>query len=305
FLVSGFWFLVSGFWFLVSNYDGQTMTTKRPTRTWLPLAIGGGVFIAAFIAESRRPLRRQREPRVRRTARNLTMAGLTAAAMSVLQTPLLYPLAKRVEEEKLGLLHRLNLSPVARNILAVLLLDYTLWWWHWLNHRAAFLWRFHLVHHVDRDMDASTALRFHAGEMSMSVFYRMAQLRVLGVDRAAMSVWQLMLMVSIFFHHSNLRLPASLERRLVKVIVTPRMHGIHHSDYREETDSNWSSLLSWWDDLHGTLRLDVPDAALTIGVPAYQEAQDVTLPAILLIPLRAAGEDWVSGDGTARIRRRI
>lgn len=277
--------------------------SKRPTKSWVPLAIAGGAFVAVFIAESLRPLRRQRESRLRRTERNVAMAGLTAAAMAVLQAPLLAPLAKRVESERLGLLHRLNLHPAVRRIAGVLLLDYTLWWWHWLNHRAPFLWRFHLVHHVDRDMDASTAIRFHFGEMSLSVFYRMAQVRLLGVDRAAMSLWQSMLMVSILFHHSNLRLPPSLERMLVKIVVTPRMHGIHHSDYCEETDSNWSSLFSWWDFLHGTLQLGIPQTSVTIGVPAYQRPEDVTLPEIIVLPLRPRRADWVGEDGVERLQR--
>ncbi len=173
------------------------------------------------------------------------MAGLTAAAMSALQTPLLLPIVRRVEDEHLGLLRRWKLGPVTRTILGVLLLDYTLWWWHWMNHRIGFFWRFHLIHHVDRDHDVSTAIRFHFGETSLSVFYRMAQVRLLGIDRRTMAIWQSFLMISIFFHHSNIRLSPPMERLLVRLVVTPRMHGIHHSEYRDETDSNWSSLFSW------------------------------------------------------------
>ncbi|MGZ7030898.1 MAG: sterol desaturase family protein [Thermoanaerobaculia bacterium] len=270
---------------------------------WLGPAIVGGAFLAIFIAETRKPLRRQREPRGTRTARNATMAALSAVATSVLQTPLLYPLAKRVEEERLGLLQRLPLRPAARTILGILLLDYTLWWWHWLNHTVPFFWRFHRVHHVDRDLDASTAVRFHFGEMSFSVFFRMAQVWLLGTDRRALSLWQLMLMVSIFFHHSNIRLSPAVERRLVKFVVTPRMHGIHHSEYHDETDSNWSSLLSWWDYLHNTMRLDIPQDMITIGVAAYQRPEDVTLPEILILPLRPDDAEWIGADGVERIER--
>jgi sterol desaturase/sphingolipid hydroxylase (fatty acid hydroxylase superfamily) len=283
--------------------QGQAERAGKAGAGWLAPALIAGAFLAIFAAETRRPLRRQRESRARRTARNFTMAGLTAAAMSVVQAPLLGPLTRRVERERLGLLPRLTIGTAARTIVGVLLLDYTLWWWHWLNHRVPFLWRFHLVHHVDRDMDASTAIRFHFGEMSLSVLYRMAQVRLLGIDRRTLSAWQLLMMVSIFFHHSNLRLSPGNERLLVKFVVTPRMHGIHHSDYLRETDSNWSSLLSWWDYLHNTMRLDVPQREITIGVPAYQDETSVTLPRLITLPLRHGGSDWVDAQGTDKIER--
>jgi sterol desaturase/sphingolipid hydroxylase (fatty acid hydroxylase superfamily) len=231
------------------------------------------------------------------------VAGITAAALSLLQTPLLFPLARQVEQRNLGLLSRMPLTTLARRIAGVLLLDYTLWWWHWINHQVPFFWRFHKVHHLDRDLDASTALRFHFGEMSLSVLFRMAQVRLLGVDRLTMSLWQLLLMLSILFHHSNLRLPWSVERRLVLVLVTPRMHGIHHSDYREETGSNWSSLLSFWDVFHGTFRLDVPQEQIRIGVPAFQRPGDVTLPRILALPFQPQPDDWHDPEGQPRIHR--
>ena len=173
-----------------------------------------------------------------------------------------------------------------------MLLDYTLWWWHWANHRVPFLWRFHLVHHVDRDLDASTALRFHFGELALSLPVRAAQMAIIGVDSQTLWLWQTILFASILFHHGNLRLPVRLERVLVRLIVTPRMHGIHHSNRRDETDSNWSSLLSAWDYLHRTMRLDVAQPEITIGVPAYSDPSDVTLGKMLLLPFRRQRRDW-------------
>jgi sterol desaturase/sphingolipid hydroxylase (fatty acid hydroxylase superfamily) len=267
------------------------MVKKLPA--WLvPAAVAGAMF-AFFVAETRRPLRSRREARPRRTARNLAMAGLGAAAAAALQVPLLYPLTRRVDEENLGLLHQLPISLALRTVAGVLLLDYTLWWWHRMNHVVPFFWRFHLVHHVDLDLDSSTALRFHFGELSLSVFYRMAQIRLLGTNALATSIWQLLLLISIVFHHSNLRLPRSVERRLVGLIVTPGMHGIHHSDVRDDTNSNWSSLLSWWDYLHGTIRLDTAQREITIGVPAYADPAAVTLPKIIALPFRPQRNDWL------------
>jgi sterol desaturase/sphingolipid hydroxylase (fatty acid hydroxylase superfamily) len=99
-------------------------------------------------------------------------------------------------------------------------------------------------------------------------------------------------MVSILFHHSNVRLPLRAERALNLLVVTPRMHGIHHSTVKEETDSNWSSGLSIWDRLHGTLRLNVPQAEITIGVPAYREPEEAGLAEIIAMPFGEQRPTW-------------
>src|SRR5207249_6219037 len=171
-------------------------------------------------------------------------------------------------------------------------MDYTLYGWHVLTHRVPFLWRFHVVHHVDLDLDASTALRFHFAEIVISIGWRIAQVVLIGVPPLALSAWQTATLVSIMFHHSNARLPIALERRLNRLIVTPRMHGIHHSTVREETDSNWSSGLTLWDKLHGTLRLNVPQHEVRIGVPAYGEPSRVALRQLLLMPFAPSPPPW-------------
>ncbi|HEX3071468.1 MAG TPA: sterol desaturase family protein, partial [Thermoanaerobaculia bacterium] len=173
---------------------------------------------------------------------------------------------------------------------------------HWASHRVPFFWRFHLVHHVDRDLDSSTALRFHFGELALSIPVRAAQMVIIGVDPQALWLWQTILFGSLLFHHANLRLPLRVERVLVRLIVTPRMHGIHHSDSLNETNSNWSSLISWWDYLHRTILLSVPQKRITIGVPAYSEASDVTIGRMLVLPFIRQRRDFHRIDGTLSIR---
>jgi sterol desaturase/sphingolipid hydroxylase (fatty acid hydroxylase superfamily) len=260
------------------------------------------VFGAMLALERFRPLRRSVEGKLRRVLRNLTTGGIAFAVAALLQTPLLVPISRWMVIHRIGLLNLIGLPPAVNVVAAIVLLDYTLWIWHWATHRVPFLWRFHLVHHVDRDLDASTALRFHFGEHALSTLYRAAQIVVIGASPFAVWVWQLVLFASILFHHSNVALPVVWERRLVRVFVTPRMHGIHHSDYRSETDSNWSSLFSWWDYLHGTMLLSVPQQDVRIGVPAYERAEDVTLGRILAIPFRRQRSDWQGPDGTMHAR---
>ena len=243
-----------------------------------------GVFGTLVWLENRRPLRRSVESKLVRSGRNLAVAGVSAIAVQLIETPIVESLAKFVERKKWGILKLVPLPRWLENILAIVLMDYTLYLWHVLSHRVQFLWRFHAVHHADLDLDASTAIRFHFGELILSVPWRAAQIVVIGVSPASLAAWQSFLFVSVLFHHSNLRLPADLEKRLGRLIVTPRMHGIHHSIVEDETNSNWSSGLAVWDGLHGTLRSDVVQDDITIGIPGFQKPDDLTVSKILTMP---------------------
>jgi sterol desaturase/sphingolipid hydroxylase (fatty acid hydroxylase superfamily) len=250
--------------------------------------LGGTLAFATFgvllYLENRRPLRRSVESKLTRTNRNLAVAGLAAVALQLAEQPVVAPLTKLVERKNLGLLKLARLPRFLETILAVALMDYTLYIWHVLTHRIAFLWRFHAVHHIDLDLDASTALRFHFGEMIISVAWRSAQILVIGVSPASFAAWQAFLFPSILFHHSNVRLPIDWERKISRFVVTPRLHGIHHSIERQETDSNWSSGLTVWDWLHDTLKTDVPHDEIVIGIPAYRDSDEVVLTKILPMP---------------------
>jgi len=255
-------------------------------RVLAPLVVGG-TFIVLTALERRVPLRRAREAKWRHVSRNMVFAGAAAATVNLLERPVVEPLARMVQRRRYGLLYVRRLPPPLHLILAVVLLDYTLYLWHVLTHRVPWLWRFHLVHHVDCDLDASTALRFHAGELALSIPWRAMQIAAIGVPTNALHLWQNIVLLSILFHHSNVELPIGVERLLARFVVTPRLHGVHHSSVPEETNSNWSSGLTVWDSLHGTLRFDVPQQGITIGVVGYATPADVTLAKAFALPFIA------------------
>jgi sterol desaturase/sphingolipid hydroxylase (fatty acid hydroxylase superfamily) len=170
--------------------------------------------------------------------------------------------------------------------------------WHWLNHRVPFLWRFHHVHHTDLDLDVSTAFRFHFGEMLLSVAARSIQVVVVGASPLAALAYEVVLEASTEFHH-NSRLPLRLERVLSWFIITPRAHGIHHSIVARETNSNYSNFLMLWDRLHRTLRLNVRQDEIIIGVPDYRDARELNLISLLLMPFRRQRQRTAS-DGPSR-----
>ena len=264
---------------------------------WLSGGLGlGGILLLAWL-ERRRPLRRAVEAKLRREARNASVAGLSAVVLVLVERPIIQPLAARVERRHGGLVGMLHLPLAAELAVALLLMDYSFYVWHILMHRIPLLWRTHLVHHADLDLDASTALRFHFMEMLVSIPWRAAQVALIGLTPLSFSIWQLAFLLSILFHHSNVELPVDWERRINRFVVTPRMHGIHHSIAEQETNANWSSGLTLWDWLHGTLRLNVAQTGITIGVPAFQQPESVRLPRILAIPFAHLPPVWQFAEG--------
>ncbi len=251
---------------------------------WFGGIFAVGAFAAFYVLEKKRPLREQIEQKELGTLRNLAIASTAGAAINFLEKPVAEKLTKFVEEKNFGILKIFKLPKFLEIALAVILLDYTLYLWHVFTHKLPFLWRFHQVHHADLDLTASTAIRFHFGEMTISVIFRAGQILLIGVSPKALEIWQTLLILSVFFHHSNINLPKSFEEKLEKIIVTPRLHGIHHSEKQDEMDSNWSSGLSVWDFLHGTFRSDIPQNEIRIGVSGFNTKEDVTLGKMLIEP---------------------
>jgi sterol desaturase/sphingolipid hydroxylase (fatty acid hydroxylase superfamily) len=236
-----------------------------------------------LLVEHFRPLRRARFSKTRRLMVNAALAMCAAATASALYPLVVLPvLASRSDR-------RFSPRPLRGwplTLGALLWLDSTLWLWHVANHHVPFLWRFHAVHHMDGDLDVSTALRFHAGELALSTFYRALQVGLVPIDARTLVGWELAVLLSVQFHHSNLRLPPKLDRALRCVMATPRMHGVHHSVDGAERNSNFANLLTLWDRLFGTFRSpENPHAE--IGLPGFSRNDVESLGTALTLPFTA------------------
>jgi sterol desaturase/sphingolipid hydroxylase (fatty acid hydroxylase superfamily) len=261
--------------------------------TW-PVAAVAALGVALFALERRFPLRRESAALIPRLLVNVAFSAAAYGAAALLVRPVVLAFLGR---PGLGVAALLPFPGWARGAAAFLLLDLSFYWWHRANHRLPWLWRFHNVHHLDPDLDLSTALRFHFGEVALSSLFRVAQIALVGPGVVAFAVYELCFQANTLFHHSNTRLPIQLERALNRVLVTPRMHGIHHSQVEAEASSNYSVVLPWWDRLHRTLRLNVPQAQITVGVPAYAHPEDNRLLALLAHPFRRQRDYWRRADG--------
>lgn len=245
-----------------------------------------------FALERVAPLRRRTSPVAPRIAVNAVVTVLALGAAAAMVRPAVSWVLTPVGERSFGLMRLLEVPRPVELIFAAVFLDLTFYWWHRANHRIGFLWRFHNVHHLDPDLDVTTAARFHFGEVALSAAFRAAQAAALGAPLAVLATYELAFQAAVLFHHANVRLPLALERVLVAAVVTPRMHGIHHSTMRRETNANFGVLLTAWDRLFRSLRLGVPQAAVAIGVPAYARPEDNRLPAVLAHPFRPQRRYW-------------
>jgi len=260
-------------------------------------ALLGLAYLGFFLLERALPLRRAKARLAPRLAVNAAISAIALGTAALLVQPAALAMLGRAESGSLGLLPRLGLSGVVEIAAAFVLLDLTFYYWHVANHRSAILWRFHNVHHIDPDLDVSTAFRFHFVEVGFSAGFRALQVLLLGPSLAAYVAYEIAFQLATLFHHSNLRLPIAVERALNLAFVTPRMHGIHHSDIRAEDLSNFGVVFSWWDRLHRTLRVNVPQAQVNIGIPAYLGPADNQLRRCLIVPFEAQRDYWSGARG--------
>lgn len=248
--------------------------------------IGTAILVAAVAAialsERRRPLRPTTRQPGERIIRNLAMGAMCAGVVALTEAPITQAIARANAQGRRGLAGRLPgpLGPFA----AFLAMDYGFYRWHVATHRVPLLWRLHRVHHLDPDMDMSTALRFHFVDMAVSLPWQAAQVRLVGIGPRTLAAWKNFFLVSILFHHANLRLPGRWDAWASLVLTTPRMHGIHHSQRLAERESNWSSGLSLWDRLHGTFVAGIDQARIPIGVDDADAEADITFRRALAAP---------------------
>jgi sterol desaturase/sphingolipid hydroxylase (fatty acid hydroxylase superfamily) len=168
-----------------------------------------------------------------------------------------------------------------------LALDFAIWLQHLITHKVPLFWRFHRMHHADRDMDVTTALRFHPVEILASMALKIALIYGLGPQAVAVVVFEILLNGTALFNHANLRLPGAVDRIVRLILVTPDMHRVHHSVLRAEHDSNYGFALSVWDRIFRTYRGQpaAGHSAMKVGLQ-WQDEKPAKLGWSLRLPFR-------------------
>jgi sterol desaturase/sphingolipid hydroxylase (fatty acid hydroxylase superfamily) len=187
-------------------------------------------------------------------------------------------------------------------IACILLLDLAIYLQHVLFHAVPGLWRLHRMHHADLDFDATTGLRFHPLEILMSMAIKLAVVGSLGAPPVAVLVFEIILNAAALFNHSNLRLPAGVDRALRLVLVTPDMHRVHHSSDPRETNSNYGFSVPWWDRLMGTYIAQPAKGheGMEIGIEQFRTPRDLWLDRMLVQPVRGPASGHALDPDTDR-----
>jgi sterol desaturase/sphingolipid hydroxylase (fatty acid hydroxylase superfamily) len=251
------------------------------------------VLFLLFLWESVQPFyayfSRSFKDRGRHAFRNLVVGALNAMLVGVIFVGLWLGASVWAEENRFGLMHWLqdlmSLPYWVHALGAVLLLDAWTYAWHRMNHEIPLFWRFHRVYHSDNKMDVTTASRFHLGEIFFSSLFRIPLIILFGVYFWELVFYEIVMFAIVQFHHANVGLPEKYDRILRAVIVTPNMHRVHHSRWQPETDSNYSSLFSFWDRLAKTFRLNSAPETIRPGLNRFDHDDDQTVKGMLRTPL--------------------
>jgi len=185
-----------------------------------------------------------------------------------------------------GLFYMIPIPGWTAFLTSIILLDLLIYWQHRLFHTVPFLSRFHRMHHTDRDIDATTALRFHPIEIIISLALKTGAVLLLGAPASAVLVFEIMLNGAAMFNHANLFIPPGTDLFIRKILVTPDMHRIHHSVYRNERNSNYGFALSWWDYLFRSYTDKPADGyeRMALGISGYENKKHQKIICMLTCP---------------------
>lgn len=231
----------------------------------------GGVFVMLFILERIVP---QVDKNIVEKSHDINNIGLGVLNLFIGRYFALftvYALAKYLESTEVGVINMTSMGYKLKLILGVIFLDCINYCWHRLVHKVSFLWRFHSIHHTDKLLNVSSALRFHFLEVLMGHLFKLPFLFLLGIPVEALLLYDVIFNINVYFHHSNIKINKRLDLLLSKVIVTPYIHRIHHSLKWKETNSNFSSFLIIWDKFFGTFIPQGERSTPRYGIPGYME----------------------------------
>lgn len=253
--------------------------------TRIPFFSKAIAFVLIWFFETWRPMfAAQLKGRYQHALRNILMALFNVLLLGLFVKTITTRVCAWADLHQLGLLHQIDFPNFFESVLALLLIDGWMYLWHRLNHKTSFLWRFHRMHHTDTALDVTSASRFHPGELFFSALLRTCLIPVFGLAVLHIVLYEFVLMPVILFCHSNVAIPEKWDRPLRALIVTPRMHWVHHSDFEKETDSNYSSIFSFWDRLAKTFVIRKDPEKICYGIADKKVERLQSIPEMLKTP---------------------
>ncbi|MFQ5597915.1 MAG: sterol desaturase family protein [Nitrospiria bacterium] len=249
---------------------------------WRAFAAIGGLVLFLWV-ENRRPFRRRNDSVLPHYGLNLSLMIGNGAAVALVFGGVAVRYAAYLSSQGIGVLNFFPVSPFWNIVLTLIFYDLTTYCFHIAYHRIPVLWRLHRVHHCDRDLDVTSASRFHLGEVFLSTYLQIGLMTLLGPRTSSVLVFQAVMLSAAQFQHSNFKFPTPIDSAIRWIFVTPDMHRVHHSDLRENTNANYATIFSIWDRLFHSYHM-VPQESITIGLQEYIHPEDRRLKQLLLMP---------------------
>lgn len=253
-----------------------------------------GVLLLMSAWELLAPRRQLAVGRPLRWSGNLGLVVLDTLIVRLLVPAGAVSMALLARERGWGILNNISLPEWLAVLLAFLALDFAIYLQHVMFHAVPALWRLHMVHHADLDIDATTGVRFHPVEILLSLAIKLAAVVLLGASALAVLLFEVALNATSLFNHGNVRLPSFLDRILRWAVVTPDMHRVHHSIQPRETNSNFGFNLPWWDYLLGTYRGQPAEGHehMTVGLEQFRDESVERLDQMLVLPFVGSTGDY-------------
>jgi sterol desaturase/sphingolipid hydroxylase (fatty acid hydroxylase superfamily) len=273
----------------------------------LRLGCFAGVLLAMAAWELIAPRRTLTASKALRWGSNIGLVFVSSLVLRLIAPLGAVGVAIAAEELGWGLFNVASIPIWLAIISSVLALDFAIYLQHVMFHAVPILWRLHMVHHADHDVDVTTGLRFHTLEILLSLGIKTGVILLMGPPAVAVLIFEVLLNATSMFNHSNAAMTLGMDRVLRWLVVTPDMHRVHHSHHANETNSNFGFNLPWWDRLFGTYRDQPADGhvSMRLGLDQFPDKRQTSLLTwMLLIPFlgetgnypinrRGAGENRV------------
>jgi len=245
-----------------------------------------GILLALMFFEFLFPRRDLHYSRKTRWTNNLSLIFLNSAIIRFVLPITLAGIALFTEERKIGAFNLFSGYTVIKTVLSIIILDLAIYWQHVLFHKIPLFWLIHRMHHTDLDIDVTSGLRFHPIEIIISTIIKVVVIVIFGMPVLSVIIFEILLNATSMFNHSNIFIPLNIDHYLRLFIVTPDMHRVHHSIFREETNSNFGFNLACWDRVFKTYHAQpkVGHLKMNIGLETFRDIKYLNLPWLLIIP---------------------
>ncbi|MFO7557192.1 MAG: sterol desaturase family protein [Desulfobacterales bacterium] len=250
------------------------------------MVVGGIVFF--LVLELIIPYKDKSMSKLKRWMNNLGLGVMNIMIAQIIFVSLMISTAVYVSDKQIGLLNLIPIPNWLKIIDTIILMDLVMYFWHIMTHRVPLLWRFHRVHHSDLDMDVSTTVRFHIGEVIPQFLVFTGAIYFIGADPVGVLVFECVFLLTDFFRHSRFRLPSWFENIYWVFFVPPAMHRIHHSVDLEERNTNFGTIFSIWDRFFGTLLTGINQNQIWTGVDGHIQEKKLEIHHLLLMPFLPA-----------------